>query len=84
MLGGGFSRLGYSKRILTAIGVAAVDRIAGFGVQAVADDTVWLNLLQYAVPLAAIVWGLSQVFQRPARVPRSRRAPVLAAPAGAT
>ncbi|MGZ3314465.1 MAG: LPS export ABC transporter permease LptF [Caulobacteraceae bacterium] len=83
VLGGGFSRLGYGKRILTAIGVAAVDRIAGFGVQAVADDTVWLNALQYAVPLAAIAWGLGQVFHKPARVPRAPRAAALAAPASA-
>jgi lipopolysaccharide export system permease protein len=83
VLGGGFSRLGYGKRILTAIGVAAVTRIAGFGVQAVADDTVWLNALQYAVPLAAVAWGLSQVFQRPARAPRTPPAAALAAPAGA-
>ena len=83
VLGGGFSRLGYGKRILTAIGVAAVARIAGFGVQAVADDQVWLNLLQYAVPVAAIAWGLSQVFKRPARVKRAPPAVALAAPAGA-
>jgi len=83
VLGGGFSRLGYGKRILTAIGLAAVTRIAGFGVQAVADDQVWLNVLQYAVPLAAIAWGLGRVFHRP---PRPRPAPLvaaLAAPAGA-
>jgi lipopolysaccharide export system permease protein len=79
VLGGNFSRLGYGKRILTAIGVAAVARIAGFGVQAVADDQVWLNLLQYAVPVAAIAWGLSQVFKRPARARRSP--PVVVAPA---
>jgi lipopolysaccharide export system permease protein len=79
VLGGNFSRLGYGKRILTAIGVAAVARIAGFGVQAVADDQVWLNLLQYAVPVAAITWGLRQVFKRPARARKS--APVVALPA---
>lgn len=77
VLGGGFSRLGYGKRILTAIAVAAVTRIAGFGVQAVADDNVWLNVLQYAVPLAAVAWGLGQVFHRQARVPR---APPVASP----
>ena len=82
VLGGGFSRLGYGKRILTAIAVAAVTRIAGFGVQAVADDKVWLNVLQYAVPLAAVAWGLGQVFHRPARAPRSPPAAALA-PAGA-
>jgi lipopolysaccharide export system permease protein len=79
VLGGNFSRLGYGKRILTAIGVAAIARIAGFGVQAVADDQVWLNLLQYAVPVAAIAWGLGQVFKGPARVKRSP--PVAALPA---
>jgi lipopolysaccharide export system permease protein len=71
VLGGGFSRLGYGKRILTAIAVAAVTRIAGFGVQAVADDNVWLNILQYATPLAAVAWGLHQVFQG---LPRTSRA----------
>jgi lipopolysaccharide export system permease protein len=82
VLGGGFSRLGYGKRILTAIGLAAVTRIAGFGVQAVADDQVWLNVLQYAVPLAASAWGLGRVFHRP---PRPRPAPAVAVltPAGA-
>jgi lipopolysaccharide export system permease protein len=61
--------------------VAAVTRIAGFGVQAVADDNVWFNALQYAVPVAAVWWGLSQVFRRP---PRTVRAPRLAlATAGA-
>ncbi len=83
VLGGGFSRLGYGKRILTAIAVAAVTRIAGFGVQAVADDQVWLNALQYAVPLAAIAWGLGQVFQRPARPRPAPAVAALAAPAGA-
>jgi lipopolysaccharide export system permease protein len=82
VLGGGFSRLGYGKRIVTAIAVAAVARIAGFGVQAVADDQVWLNLLQYAVPLATIAWGLGQVFKRPVRTKRSPPAVALA-PAGA-
>ena len=83
VLGGGFSRLGYGRRILVAIGVAAVTRIAGFGVQAVADDTVWLNALQYAVPLAAIAWGMGRVFKKPARVPRSPRSAAMAAHAGA-
>jgi lipopolysaccharide export system permease protein len=83
VLGGGFSRLGYGKRIVTAVAVAAVARIAGFGVQAVADDQVWLNLLQYAVPLAAIAWGVRQVFKRPARAKRSPPVVAMAAPAGA-
>ena len=83
VLGGGFSRLGYGKRILTAIAVAAVTRIVGFGVQAVADDQVWLNALQYAVPLAAIAWGLGQVFHRPARPRPAPTVAALATPVGA-
>ena len=73
VLGGGFSRLGYGRRILTAIALAAVTRIAGFGMEAVADDNVWLNALQYAAPLTAIAWGLRQVFRRPARPARAAR-----------
>jgi lipopolysaccharide export system permease protein len=81
VLGGGFSRLGYGRRILVAIGLATVARVMGFGMQAVADDDVWLNLLQYAVPVVAMVWGLGQVFRRP---PRTAKAPPRAlAPAGA-
>jgi lipopolysaccharide export system permease protein len=83
VLGGGFSRMGYGKRILVAISVATVTRILGFGVAAVADDNVWLNALQYAVPLGATAWGLNQVFRR--RRPRTAKAPprLALAPAGA-
>jgi lipopolysaccharide export system permease protein len=83
VLGGGFSRLGYGKRILIAIAVAAVSRIAGFGVQTVADDKEWLNVLQYAVPVATIAWGLGQVFKRPARVSRAAPFAPLSASSGA-
>ena len=64
VLGGGFSRLGYGRRIMVASGLAAITRIAGVGMQAVADDNIWMNLLQYAAPMAAVVWGLSQVFHQ--------------------
>ena len=67
VLGGGFSRLGYSKRIMVACGLAALTRIAGVGVQAAADNEVWLNVLQYAVPLAATAWALSRVFRQKSR-----------------
>ncbi|MDB5459954.1 MAG: lptF, partial [Caulobacteraceae bacterium] len=66
VLGGGFSRMGYGKRIAMAAALAAVVRILGVGVQAVADDNAWLNLLQYAVPLAAIAWAMSRVFRQKA------------------
>ena len=77
VLGGGFSRLGYGRRIMVASGLAAITRIAGVGMQAVADDNIWMNLLQYAAPMAAVVWGLSQVFHQ-ARAPKRRPAAALA------
>ena len=83
VLGGGFSRLGYGRRILVSISVAAVARITGFGVQAVADDNVWLNLLQYAVPLGVVAWALGQVFQRQARKKPAKARRMAAAAAGA-
>jgi lipopolysaccharide export system permease protein len=66
VLGGGFSRMGYGKRIAMAAAIAAVVRIVGVGVQAVADDNAWLNLLQYAVPILAIAWAMSRVFRQKA------------------
>jgi lipopolysaccharide export system permease protein len=81
VLGGGFSRLGYSKRIMVACGLAAVTRIVGVGVQAVADDAVWLNVLQYAVPLAATAWALSRVFRQKSRRSKAHRPPVALAAA---
>jgi lipopolysaccharide export system permease protein len=83
VLGGGFSRLGYGRRILVSIAVAAVVRIAGFGVQAVADDNVWLNLLQYAVPVGTVIWALGQVFQRQVRKRPTKARRMALAAAGA-
>ncbi len=76
VLGGGFSRMGYGKRITTAAGLAAFVRILGVGVQALCDDNVWFNLLQYAVPLAAIAWAMSRVFRQKA----GRRISMIRAP----
>lgn len=64
IIGGAFSRLGYGRRIATIAAGAAFVRIAGFAVQAACDDTVWLNVLQYAVPLAATWWAMSQLFRQ--------------------
>jgi lipopolysaccharide export system permease protein len=75
VLGGGFSRMGYGKRIMTAVVLATITRIVGVGVQAICDDNVWFNVLQYAVPLTAVGWALSRVFtpQRPRRAPARGR-----------
>lgn len=79
ILGGGFSRLGYTRRIATVAAVAAVVRIVGFVAQSASEGNVWLNVLQYAIPLGATAIALRSIFrqrvtrfidirQRPARI----------------
>jgi lipopolysaccharide export system permease protein len=86
ILGGTFSRLGYGRRIAIAGGVAAVSRILGFISVSAAESEVWLNILQYAIPIGALAWALRAVFrQRPSRFVapslRGRRSPVAGAAA---
>ena len=64
IIGGGFSRLGYGRRIAIIAAVAAFIRILGFVVEAAAESSAWLNLLQYAVPLGAAGWALRGVFRQ--------------------
>lgn len=72
VIGGPFSRMGYGKRIAAVGAAAGIVRIVGFGVQAACEDTPWLNVLQYLVPLAAMGWGFSQIFRQ--KVSRRRAA----------
>jgi len=65
IIGGGFSRLGYGRRIATMGAVAAVVRILGFVVQAACEDSAWLNVLQYLVPLGATAFGMRSIFRQP-------------------
>lgn len=86
ILGGTFSRLGYGRRIAIAGGVAAVSRILGFISVSAAESEVWLNILQYAIPIGTLAWALRAVFrQRPSRFVapslRGRRSPVAGAAA---
>jgi lipopolysaccharide export system permease protein len=64
IIGGGFSRLGYGRRIAIIAGVAAVIRILGFVVEAAAESSAWLNILQYAVPIGGAAWALRGVFRQ--------------------
>lgn len=75
VLGGGFSRMGYGKRIAAVGAAAAVVRIVGFGVQAACEDDPWLNVLQYVVPLAAMGWSMSQIFRQKIAPQRSGKLP---------
>ena len=63
VLGGNFSRLGYARRIAIAAAAAAAIRIIGVGVQAICDDNIWFNTLQYLAPAATALWGLSVMFK---------------------
>jgi lipopolysaccharide export system permease protein len=65
VIGGPFSRLGYTGRIAGAAGIAAVARIAGVGDQALCDTLVWANVLQYVIPLATAYWAFRQIFHQP-------------------
>jgi lipopolysaccharide export system permease protein len=64
IIGGGFSRLGYGRRIAMIGGLAALVRIIGFGAQAACEDSAWLNILQYAVPLGALALALRSIFRQ--------------------
>ena len=64
IIGGGFSRLGYGRRIASIGAAAALVRIIGFVIQAACEQSAWLNLLQYAIPLAAAGLALRSVFRQ--------------------
>ena len=64
ILGGGFSRLGYGRRIALMGAAAVLVRIIGFGVQSACEDTAWLNIAQYLVPIAATAFALRSVFRQ--------------------
>ncbi|MBX7247543.1 MAG: LptF/LptG family permease [Caulobacteraceae bacterium] len=51
VMGGAFSRLGYGPRIARAAVLAVVIRVLGFGVEPLAAEAGWLNVLQYLVPI---------------------------------
>ena len=65
IIGGGFSRMGYGRRIALAGAIAAVIRIAGFQAQSASEHNAWLNVLQYVIPLAAIAFAASAIFRQP-------------------
>ena len=81
ILGGGFSRLGYARRIAFVGATAALVRIAGFVAQSASEGDVWLNVLQYAIPLGATALALRSIFrQRVSRFIDMRRRPARIAP----
>jgi len=83
IIGGGFSRLGYGRRIAVIGAIAALVRLAGFLVQSACEDSAWLNIAQYAVPLLTVWGALATIFrQKVSRYIDITRARPGVAPAG--
>lgn len=72
VLGGPFSRLGYGRRIAQAAVAAVVVRVLGFGVEPLAAEGVWLNILQYAVPIVPIFICLRALLREKLEMPKAR------------
>jgi len=70
ILGGAFSRTGYTGRIARAAGLFLVVRVIGYGLVAAAAWNGWLNILQYVVPLGATLLAVRHLFR--ALKPRRR------------
>ncbi len=70
VLGGGFNRTGYGRRIAVAGAAAAAIRILGFGVQAACDSAPALNVLQYIIPLAPLAWVTWRFYRASSRSKR--------------
>jgi lipopolysaccharide export system permease protein len=74
IMGGAFSRTGYTIRIAKASGVFLLVRIMGYGVTAACAWNPWLNVFQYLLPIAATAIALRVLFRalRPRRTRRWR------------
>lgn len=74
VLGGGFSRMGYARRMAWVSALAIATRIVGFVVVDAAGDAPILNILQYATPIAGIaftLWPFVQGGRARGRKPRA-------------
>lgn len=63
IMGGSFSRTGYSLRIAKAAAAFLVARVTGYGLVAASVWNVWLNPLQYLLPLGLAVFALSLLYR---------------------
>jgi lipopolysaccharide export system permease protein len=63
ILGGAFSRTGYSLRIAKASAAFLLVRIVGYAVVAASAWNGWLNVFQYLLPIAATAFALRLLFR---------------------
>jgi len=86
VIGGPFSRLGYVRRIMAVSAAAAGARLLGIAVLAASTGSVWINLFQYLIPVAATLWAMGELFRWPLNrklAALSSRPPRRVAPVGA-
>lgn len=63
ILGGAFSRTGYTGRIAKAAAAFLIVRVVGYGIVAASAWNGWLTVFQYFVPIAAAVLALRVVYR---------------------
>ncbi|MHA6288375.1 LptF/LptG family permease [Maricaulis sp. CAU 1757] len=61
-LAGDYSRLGYSRRVMVAVGFALFLRLVGFAVQTASEDDGAVNVGQYLVPLAGVAAAFAVLY----------------------
>lgn len=84
IVGGGFSRMGYGRRMVIAFGVMTTTRVLGFVAQSASEGAVWVNAVQYLIPILTTWLSLRGLFrQRVSRRIELMRRPRRIAPAGA-
>lgn len=76
IMGGQFSRTGYSLRIAKAAAAFLIVRVAGYGVVSASAWNGWLNVFQYLLPIVATAIALRLLF-RALKPRRSRAWPVV-------
>lgn len=64
VLGGSFSRTGYSRRIASAAALAIAVRLLGFAAVSACGSNAWLNIIQYLLPLALIWFAMRPMFRQ--------------------
>jgi lipopolysaccharide export system permease protein len=71
VIGGGYSRMGYGRRIAAVAGAALILRTLGFAAEAAAAKAPVFNLAQYGVPVLGAALALAVVFAPARRAARA-------------
>ncbi|WP_300543236.1 LptF/LptG family permease [Maricaulis sp.] len=70
-MAGDHSRMGYSRRVMTAVTLGMTMRLIGFAIQSASADDAAVNAGQYLVPLSGVIGALAVIYwpsrRRPGR-----------------